>query len=203
MKIHSKYFPAIILLFAFSFGCEKSNPVSNDILTQGIIPIAKGNSWYYSGIWYDTLGSVIQRSYAKTDVKGDTIIFGKKLAFYSGRRVANSDSGLIAYAGYSLFAEAPTDTIVNYMLLYKYPARTGDIYDYGMRIGTTDTIVSVPAGTFHCIKYMYYENGILGYSEYVSPGIGVIKLVTNFGVFNKKYSMQVSSVKELESYKLN
>ena len=203
MKIHSKYFPAIILLFAFSFGCEKSNPVSNDILTQGIIPIAKGNSWYYSGIWYDTLGSVRERYYVKTDVRRDTILFGRKLTFYSGRYVANSDSGLIAYTGYSIMAEAPTDTIVHYMLLYKFPAHVGDIFAYGVIVGSVDTIVSVPAGTFHCVKYMSYQNGILCYSDYVSPGIGVIKSVANYGVLHKKNPMQVSSVMELESYKLN
>ena len=203
MKKCFKYLLISFLLFSIFYGCDKSNPVSNSTSSQNLIPIAKGNTWYYSGVAYDTVGNVRENFGEIHDVRGDTILFGKKLTFYSGFYVTYTDSGLIAYGGYSVSSDAPNDTVANYYLLYKYPAQTGDSFDYGMKVGTIDTLVNVPAGSFHCIKYMGYTNSVLYYDVYISPGIGLIKVVSYFGANYIKEQSKVSSYMELKSYNLN
>jgi len=192
-----------LLFFTIFYGCEKSNLVSYDNSTQGLIPIVRGNTWYYSGTAYDTSGIVRENFGEIHDVRGDTILFGKKLTFYAGHYVVNTDSGLIAYGGYSISSDTPNDTVVHYELLYKYPAKTGDSFNYGMKIGTIDTIIIVPAGLFHCIKYMNYYNSVLNYDAYICPGIGLIKVVSYFGTNYIKNPSKLSSFIELKSYKLN
>lgn len=194
----------ICLLFLATFyGCEKSNPVSNNDTSKILIPIAKGNTWYLTGTSYDTLGNV-KENYGETyDVRGDTVLFGKKLTFYAGHYVTYTDSGLIAYGGYSISSDAPQDTVVYFRLLYKYPAKTGESFSYGMKVGITDTIVTVSAGSFHCIKYSSYTNGVLYEDVYISPGIGLVKIVSYFGEDYSENPLQIRGISQLKSYNLN
>ncbi|NCS90736.1 MAG: hypothetical protein AUJ54_09315 [Ignavibacteria bacterium CG1_02_37_35] len=203
MKNVLTYLIVAVLFFTLFYGCEKSNLVSYIVPTPDFIPIAKGNTWYYSGVAYDTLGMVREKFGEIHDVRGDTILFGKKLTFYAGSYVAISDSGLIGYAGYSTNSNTPNDTTVYYHLLYKYPAKTGDKFNYGMRVGTIDTLINVPAGSFHCIQYMGYYQGTLYYNSYVSPGTGLIKIEAYFGDNYPANPSKVSSTIELKTYTLN
>lgn len=194
--------PVLILISIF-FGCETNNPVMLDNMNKGLIPIAKGNTWYYSGISYDSLGNITGNFDEIHDVRGDTILFGKKLTFYSGHFITYTDSGIIRYGGYSISSKTPKDTIVHYELLFKYPASVGDSYGYGRKIGAVDTTITVPAGTFKCVKYMSYSNGNLYYDDYICYGVGLIKSVNYYRDYYKNNPSQVSSVIELTTYKLN
>jgi hypothetical protein len=198
------FYLLVILFIALLIGCKKNNIVSYNVnSSQNLIPLEKGNTWYYSGIVYDTLGTIKDNYSLVYDVRGDTIIFGKKLTPYSGYYVTNTDSGLLAFGGYSLYPAAPYDTVVHYYLLYKYPAKTGDRFDQGRRVGTLDTVIVVPAGSYHCIRYMLYYDNVLLYEDYISPGVGLIKSVYYFAFFYSKNPSAINGFIELKSYKLN
>lgn len=203
MKRYVICLSVFIIFLIILNGCEKSNPVNYNNSSQSLIPIVKGNTWYFTGTSYDTLGNVKENFGEIIDVRGDTILFGKKLTFYSGNYVTYTDSGLIAYEGYSYSLDAPGDTTVYYELLYKYPAQTGDSFSHGMKVGTIDTIVTVPAGSFHCIKYSSYYAGFLNYDVYISPGTGLIKVVSYFGANYTTNPLKISSFIELKTYNLN
>lgn len=89
-------------------------------------------------------------------------------------------------------------------LKYKYPTSPGDTWDDGNDLGflvvCTDTIISVPAGTFHCIRYQWI--GYLGMrgEQYASPGTGIVKSIYYFSRI--PLSNAIQSVTELKNYHL-
>jgi hypothetical protein len=50
-------------------------------------------------------------------------------------------------------------------------------------VSATDTVITVPAGTFHCLRYDLVDRPtpgpIIYWSVFVSPGIGVIERILN------------------------
>ncbi len=202
MKHISITFLFTILLFLD--GCDKSNPVEVNHSPQSIIPLVVGNTWNFSGTSYDTLGSVNEIFGELYKVSGDTVIFGRKLTVYAGQCCANTDSGLIAYSGYGVSSLSPNDTIVSYRLVYKYPTYTGDRFNYDIRVGNVDTIINVPAGSFHCIKYQNYDpiSGILYGDTYISPGFGPVKYVSYYGSYCQHNPSQLEGISNLNTYTL-
>jgi len=61
-------------------------------------------------------------------------------------------------------------------LWFPFPVQRGNsgVDDTGVNwfVSTTDTTITVPAGTFHCIRY---DRDIHGESYFVSPGVGVVR----------------------------
>ena len=191
---------SICISFVITFySCNNSNPANYRNSSQEITPLTKGNSWYYAGTSFDTLGNV--RVYFNLWYSRRYYYVWEKFTPYSGIYVINTDSGLVAYRGYSVSYK--NDTTVIYELLYKYPSLTGQIFGNKMKAGSIDTVLTVQAGIFHCINYLRYnDDGILGYSAFVSPGIGLIKAISFFGAYYSKNPLSVSTYFELKSYKL-
>jgi hypothetical protein len=183
------------LSFLILDGCNKSNPVESNNLTQSIVPLAVGNSWTVLVTYYDTLGPTQVHSEEVFKVYGDTTILSKQFFTYNGFPCANTDSGLVMYTGYSVSSTA------SYHLLYKYPTYSGDSFDDSMEVTSIDTLISVPAGAFHCIKYQDYSSGIRFEDDYISPGIGIIKIV-DYAMLHTNNSLQIEFSRELETYTL-
>ncbi len=133
---------------------------------------------------------------------GDTVVFGKHYSVYNGRLCMNTDSGLIYYGGYGVFLSTPPDTSFYYPLWFKYPTFRGDSFDHSTNVASIDTIVHVPAGNFSCIKYQVFDGAILSNDTYVSPGIGIIKMVSYYGSRDPANPLQVQNNTELQSYTL-
>jgi hypothetical protein len=67
-------------------------------------------------------------------------------------------------------------------LLYKYPAKKGEEYSNGLsniKVSSLYEVITVPAGTFKCIRYETYWSDFEGGWKFdcytwVSPGVGQI-----------------------------
>jgi hypothetical protein len=89
------------------------------------------------------------------------------------RRISNSFPGGVSVG-------------VSYVI-FPYPASPGTISAYGSVLTVADTVITVPAGTFHCLRYDDY-NPIPGrphtMSLFIAPGIGVVQRSVNFTMYN-------------------
>ena len=58
---------------------------------------------------------------------------------------------------------------------FPYPAKVGTSENFGITVVLkTDTVITVPAGTFHCL--LYAESGD---TVFVAPGVGVVARLTD------------------------
>ena len=215
-RVHSTYSLLILLVLTASTllfgGCAKSNPVGANLSQPGIVPLSVGNRWTYKDFSYDTTGVVTDSSGETHGILADTVLFGKRMFSYNGMFCANADSGLVEYGGLSFISEPPPphDTTVTFSLLYRYPVSAGDQYStigWQIHVGTTDTSITVPAGTFHCIRYEFYQSSSTSksyeyYDNYLCPQVGEVLDVSYFADSYPKSPNRVSSVMELQSYSL-
>jgi hypothetical protein len=122
------------------------------------------------------------------------------LFLLDGGWCSNTDSGMINYSyGHDL------DSSARFELLYKYPASKGDTYIWHtalIRVASTDSVVTVPSGTFHCFVYQFYNAGMLGKIDFVSPRIGRIKYVEHFAGQFPQDPMRIFAVSELVEFTL-
>lgn len=171
----------VVLLVATGIlhGCNDVGSVGPSPQRLEIVPLSLGNLWILADTSYDVLGNVQETSWSNYPVTRDTVLFGQRLFSYWGL-ATNADSGLIIYQGYTL-TPSSKDTTALYRLLYKYPASQGETYGSGFIIGTTDTLIHVPAGAFHCINYRFFSAGELSSDHFVSTGVGLVKIIDYWG----------------------
>lgn len=185
---------AAMVVFSFlSSGCSKSSPTGPSSSGSQIVPLSSGNSWTYRSIMYSPTDSVLGDGPVSVVVDRDTTIAGVHLYSFWGWASAG-DSGLTTYTdGY-------------FELYFKYPANSGTHYSawgFSVVVSNLDTVINVPAGSFHCVDYRFYDKGYLNGEYFVSPGAGVIKLVSYFGSNYPSASSVVQNVQTLTSYTVN
>jgi hypothetical protein len=161
--------------------------------TGPLIPLAVGNHWIMQSSSYDSLGNLTSVSPPDTMVAiaSDTIVNGVRWYVRPWLDV------LIAYRLSELgvhvrLVSAHDDTTE--FLYFRYPANLGDTLGYPdvwfngtkpkyysssssmSRLTSLDTIVSVPAGTFRCVRYRVARHGEpIGTDYYFAAGYGWIR----------------------------
>jgi hypothetical protein len=158
----------ILLLLGFLLSlssCKNdSAPTGAQPNAGEILPLKVGNQWIGR---VASLGSPSLPPYLDTMVvTKDTMIQNEEWFFLTGWSlyVANRSDGLWAYNDSQTW------------LLWKFPAGEGDSYRRlfdTVTVVSTNAIVSVPAGTYHCYQY-HFE--VSDYNEYLSPEVGPIKV---------------------------
>ena len=160
------------LLFCFVvfmlISCKKDNPVESSPIAKQIWPLKPGNTWAFSTKEYDTTGAVIQSGSGAIVITTDTIVGGETWYRFSG-------SGSIFYTIRSdgIWGMSTGTSPLFQGLFLKYPVSAGDSWNFGgdqMFLQSADTLITVPAGTFHCYEYR------LSMSDYYyfCPGVGFI-----------------------------
>ena len=196
----------IIISIISDVGCIKKN--SSDTSFQNVIPLTVGNRWIYSVNIYDTVGSITYNYEETKTVRDNSVEFGIKMYEFSwdeGMDLCfNSDQGFVRYAGCSFSTDHP-DTIPEYQLIFKYPAKKGDSYNNEYKnkfeVASIDTPIIVPAGQFHCIKYLelfYYHPQFIYAAFYVDPGYGIIR-IDKYSLENNNYRLE--KIYELKVFK--
>lgn len=154
--------------------CHQNNPLGPYDIHAEIIPLSVGNSWEYDGIAYDTTGSVLEQYVEIHEVPRDTLVFGRQFYLYLGY-CADTDSGMIR--------AVPLQDRLQLKLIYKYPTSAGEQYlseQTNCTVASLDTLISVAAGSFHCIWYRFTTYGMNYRDEYISPGVGLIKGISYY-----------------------
>jgi hypothetical protein len=176
--------------------CKKSNPVDSSPSVLQIWPLKSGNTWAYHLIYYDTTGAISQSGSGAFVVTTDTIVGGETWYHISG-------SGTTFYTnrsdGFWVMSNSTSGLFQG--LLFKYPDSAGDSWNYGgdqIFVQSTDTSITVPAGTYHCYEYRLLYNSKPVCDYYYCPGVGFIAedyySSTNSGRLYRAWSLSISSV---------
>jgi hypothetical protein len=152
-----------------------------------LIPYTVGNQWMTKTTSFDQNGTMLSTEYDTSAVIEPVAIDGE--AWYRIHGVRSRDLFAATRAD-GPWMRADLDSMPERRFLY--PAAAGDTF--GMHDGISyvmtsrDSVVSVPAGTFHCVVYHRQQHDASGalvrpeqmvvwrdYYWCVAPGIGVVK----------------------------
>ncbi|MEA2030965.1 MAG: hypothetical protein U9N55_05140, partial [candidate division Zixibacteria bacterium] len=141
----------IICTFMFVVSCDDDG-VSNNETSSVIMPLTIGNSWNWEKLGTNSLGDTLRIDTCHNIVLSDTTIESEtwyKLGSNCGKvgLKTNRSDGLWI----RIISDEPN-------LIAKYPASVGDHWfnhDSTTEWTTiiTDTVITVPAGTYSCIGY--------------------------------------------------
>jgi hypothetical protein len=159
------------MLFCFAVflltSCKKDNPVDSSPSVKQIWPLKAGNTWAFNIVEYDTLGAVAQSGSGAFVVTTDTIVAGE--TWY---HIAGGGSTLYTNRSDGFWGVSPDPSGIFPFLLFKYPVSAGDTWNGGgdpVFLQSADTVITVPAGTFHCYEYRLSSD-----YYYFCPGVGLI-----------------------------
>jgi hypothetical protein len=155
------------LVFVFT-SCSKDNPVDSSPSVKQIWPLKPGNTWVVCATEYDTTGAVTQTGSGAIIVTTDTVVAGETWYHISG-------VGSMFYTNRSdgLWVMLNSTAGLFQGLFFKYPVSAGDSWNLGgdqISLQSADTLITVPAGTFHCYEYRLSINDYY----YYCPGVGFI-----------------------------
>lgn len=172
-KIHYLIVTSVVLLL---YCC--GNPTEPSEIER-ILPLNKGNIWIYQEYEVKGEDSLVKYKIDTIQVLSDTIVddfrFFNVSYFGSILSVAYFNDSLYSYVD-------PKYPHLKPYLIYAYPCKLDD-HNFGLfggcKIENIDTLITVQAGKFRCIKYKFYAtmgagNGFEDY-HYCSPGVGLIK----------------------------
>lgn len=148
----SLYYLISCLFFTVSCNLE-NNPTAPSLSNSTVImPLKTGNRWIYEGKQLDPSGKVINYFTDTIEVNGEITIEGKLWYIINEVYISrNSKEGL--WTAVFMF-----DKIYDLSLASKYPGLTGDRWDNDIcSIVSSDTLIKVPYGEFHCLKYKTYS----------------------------------------------
>ena len=137
------------------------------------------------------------------EVVKDTIIHNETFYLLTANGVRDPEVRPMTNREDGLWYYRDPDTIV---ILIKYPVTVGEsffqLHD-SLVVVSIDTLVTVPAGSFHCIRYDDYliATGRLLGQIYAAPGVGLIKKEDFSQTFGGR--LYLSEVMELISYVLH
>ena len=172
----------------------------NDVLPKpadpdkSIIPLALGNTWTYQSeeIQADGTKKLLEDGDPGEGIKAVFVneqgasyyLSGEEFGLWSNSTPRGNEDAIIEINEETLKLELIDKPTV----YYQYPVKKGTKYDlfFGqkldeafstMTVAELDVKITVPAGTFSCIKYEMREKstGMLETVDYVSPGIGLIR----------------------------
>jgi len=169
----SLYFVITLLTFP---SCKTDNTVDVNIPSASVLlPLDKGNSWTFLRTEYNPDGSVIQTDTITKKIVKDSSLYGFKWAFESYERCLyqNDEQGLW------VFYTEP-------QLLYRYPSFPNVQFVQSLdtvTIISTDTLITTPAGKFHCYHYRINFNNY-PINQFICPDLGFVNM--EYGYYYSK-----------------
>ena len=167
------------------FGCSPTGttgPVDHD---HEIVPLRVGSQW----TWFvaDSGASPFFRdTTVKAIIVKDTVVGGNRWFFADhADLVATSSMSWMRNDATGLYQSMPPFPFG--YLTFQYPAHVGTTYlgaAMQLRVTSADALVTVPAGTFHCVVYVEPDPRPTAPANmgirwlYVAPGVGIVKDVT-------------------------
>jgi hypothetical protein len=161
---------ALLFCFVVSLlaSCKKDNPVDSSSSVKQLWPLKTGNTWSFSAVAYDSTGTVTQSGSGSLVVTADTLVGDETWYHISG-------GGSVFYTNRSdgIWGMSTGTSGIFQGLFFKYPVSIGDSWNFGgdqIFLQSADTVITVPAGTFHCYEYRMSMSDYY----YFCPGVGFI-----------------------------
>jgi hypothetical protein len=160
----------LILLGACS---DKNEEITDPPLPEGdIVPLSVGNQWVFDS--YNSKTHTLDATITMDIIdklSDNEYQFGWTVDYINGDFMYHQGTCQLKEDGYYEPA-----------LLYKYPAKKGEEYSNGLsniKVSSLYEVITVPAGTFKCIRYETYWSDFEGGWNFdcytwVSPGVGQI-----------------------------
>lgn len=189
----------LIILLAASCGDKSTNPKQ----VGEIWPLKIGSQWSFQLTEFDTNAVVISIDTLVLEVVKDTIIHNETFYLLTANGVRDPEVWPMTNRDDGLWYYRDPDTIV---ILIKYPVTVGEsffqLHD-SLVVVSIDTLVTLPGGSFHCVRYDDYliTTGRLLGQIYAAPGVGLIKKEDFSQTFGGR--LYLSEVMELISYVLH
>ncbi len=165
------------LLFLFLWGCNQNAPTQLQYRESSLMPLQEGNRWDYRSYSLSpgNLKSAVREYHWK--IVEPVLINGERYyrSFFT-QEGAEAPASVIRNTSNGLFIAFYDSTTQHFVapLLFKYPAREGEIYFFGKEIAVSSATVTTPAGTFNCLAYQMTE-GRFRITYYFAPGVGMVR----------------------------
>jgi hypothetical protein len=182
MRSYAPFACPVAALFILASGCKnESNPVSHHTTTQQqkqLLPLRVGNQWSYILTTYDTSGNVQSADTNIVQIVRDTMIQNERWYL-----VGNSSSApeIITNRANGLWYLRVGMRWWQAVLYAKYPASVNDSWSGPdsavVTVTSTNTAVTVPRGTYVCLRYSYFDPHIQAVNQIknICPGYGIIE----------------------------
>ena len=159
------YFSILLLTFT---SCKTDNPVDvNTPSTSVLLPLDVGNSWTFRRTVYNTDGSINYSDTITQKIVKDSSLYGFQWSFESYEQILyqNDEQGLwIFYTEPRLYYRYPSFRNVNFVQNFDT-----------VTVISTDTLVTTPAGTFHCYHYRIDFNNF-PINQFICPDLGFVNM---------------------------
>lgn len=159
------YFSILLLTFT---SCKTDNPVDVNIPSNSVLlPLDVGNSWTFRRTVYNTDGSINYSDTITQKIVKDSSLYGFKWSFESYEQILfqNDEQGLwVFYAEPRLYYRYPSFRNVNFVQNFDT-----------VTVISTDTLVTTPAGTFHCYHYRIDFNNF-PINQFICPDLGFVNM---------------------------
>lgn len=178
--------------------------------STAIVPLEVGCQWV--GVSSTFVGKDTTKVPLSICVSGSRAIRGDTWFQISWQGSAESTASLalcrIGKDGMNFGVAGPApESDINFVsfLVFEYPARPGDAYASGIEDSTyvrsLDTVITVPAGSFHCLCYESRLEGVIDEPNvlwFVAPGVGWVKEVARSWFKNGISNGHLAAVREWE-----
>jgi hypothetical protein len=182
MEIKHASWILLLAVLTFPAACSKDEDSG---ITQGeptvkIMPLAMNNQWDFKVVRVDSLGDTLQSLAQSMIIIGDTSVSGTTWYQYQmGFSQSTGPFPMMANKNDGLWAAGPDAGDLPYMLA-KYPASVGEIWTNAsgsdtFSVEAVDLNITVPAGTYDCMKYVIHRPTGDSTHSYFAPGVGLVK----------------------------
>jgi hypothetical protein len=173
-----------LLVASLLAGCSSGVDPKLGSTERDLIPLAVGSEWTYSIADSGQFAARVFDSTRMARIVRDTVVAGRRWHFADATDlvvplrsfpwIRNDAAGVVS--------GLPPFTVA--WLQYQYPPTVGQVFNPGgppARAADADTVVTVPAGTFHCVLYEWPDTSPIDNVtrisrwQFVSPGTGVVK----------------------------
>ncbi len=178
--------------------CTKSNRIVVAPAQPNLVPMSLGNSWAYESITYDSSHSVQSDSTFRVVVNKDTSVLGRHMFDFWDYGLCENVEG-----GFVRFYSSTDDNFINYIVLFRFPPVRGEAYKSDTSdvvVGSPDSLIVVPSGSFHCAQYRYYCQNSLMADYFVCEDVGIIKVVNYFGYQDPQLARRERRIQQLTGY---
>lgn len=176
----------LLLISTLLLAAKCTNTVEEPDKPKDVLfPLTIGNNWTYTNTWFDIHGDVIKHSQSTQTIEEEIEFEGEY--YYRDNDYnyhKNDEEGYKMYYDYQdlsvIFFKYPVGIMEKFNKLSVWDENLGDTVRSWYELETDNANVTVPAGSFRCLKYVYRNDdprNIDGHIFFYSLNVGLVKKI--------------------------